>query len=76
MATSRTPILPWLQAQAEECLIHIREAGEMITHVGEHPSLAIGFLLETHQYDIGDILHGNRWVANVRCWRVTKNCCF
>jgi bacterioferritin len=28
----------------------------MITHLGGHPSLAIGPLLETHKHDIGDIL--------------------
>lgn len=26
-------------------------------YLGEHPSLTIGTLLETHQHDIGDILH-------------------
>lgn len=53
---NRIPIVSWLQEQAEESLAHAREAGEMITHLGEHPSLAIGPLLETHQHDIGDIL--------------------
>ena len=28
----------------------------MITHLGGHPSLSIGPLLETHNHDIGDIL--------------------
>jgi bacterioferritin len=53
---NRIPIVSWLQEQADESLAHAREAGEMITHLGEHPSLAIGSLLETHQHDIGDIL--------------------
>lgn len=53
---NRIPIVSWLQAQADESLIHAREAGEMITHLGEHPSLTIGPLLETHQHDVGDIL--------------------
>ncbi|MBY0474705.1 MAG: bacterioferritin [Nitrosomonas sp.] len=53
---NRIPIVSWLQGQADESLVHAREAGEMITHLGEHPSLAIGPLLETHQHDIGDIL--------------------
>lgn len=53
---NRIPIVSWLQDQADESLVHAREAGEMITHLGEHPSLAIGPLLETHQHDIGDIL--------------------
>ncbi|SEN06666.1 bacterioferritin [Nitrosomonas marina] len=53
---NRIPIVSWLQAQADESLLHAREAGEMITHLGDHPPLTIGPLLETHQHDIGDIL--------------------
>jgi bacterioferritin len=45
-----------MQAQADESLGHAREAGELITQLGEHPSLAIGPLLESHRHDIGDIL--------------------
>ena len=44
---NRIPIVSWLQEQADESLVHAREAGEMITYLGEHPSLAIGPLLET-----------------------------
>ena len=53
---NRIPIASWMQAQADESLAHAREAGELITHLGEHPSLAIGPLLESHKHDIGDIL--------------------
>ncbi|MCX8049141.1 MAG: ferritin-like domain-containing protein [Methylohalobius sp.] len=53
---NRIPIVSWMQAQAEESLAHAREAGELITHLGGHPSLGIGPLLETHKHDIGDIL--------------------
>jgi len=53
---NRIPIVSWLQQQADESLIHAREAGEMVTHLGGHPSLALGSLLETHQHDIGNIL--------------------
>ncbi len=53
---NRIPIIAWLREQAECGLRHANEAGELITHLGEHPSLAIGPLLETHQHDIGDIL--------------------
>ena len=52
----RIPIVSWLRSQATECLQHAEQAGELITHFGEHPSLAIGELLETQQHDIGDIL--------------------
>ena len=53
---NRIPIVSWLRDQATECLAHAHAAGEMITHLGEHPSLAIGPLLETHKHDVGDIL--------------------
>jgi bacterioferritin len=53
---NRIPIVSWMQAQADESLGHAREAGELVTQLGEHPSLAIGPLLETHKHDIGDIL--------------------
>jgi bacterioferritin len=53
---TRIPIVSWLREQANESLAHAQEAGEMITHFGGHPSLAIGPLLETHKHDIGAIL--------------------
>jgi bacterioferritin len=53
---SRIPIVSWLRAQASESLLHAQEAGEIITYLDEHPSLAIGPLLESHKHDIGDIL--------------------
>lgn len=52
----RIPIVSWLRSQATEALTHAQAAGELITQLGEHPSLAIGPLLETHKHDIGDIL--------------------
>ena len=53
---NRIPIVSWLRSQASESLAHADKAGELITHLGGHPSLAIGPLLETHNHDIGDIL--------------------
>jgi bacterioferritin len=53
---SRIPIVSWLREQATESLVHANEAGEMITYLGEHPSLAMGPLLETYKHDIDDIL--------------------
>jgi len=53
---NRIPIVSWMESQADESLGHAREAGEMVTHLGEHPSLGIGPLLETYKHDIGDIL--------------------
>src|SRR5262245_61710431 len=53
---NRIPIVKWLEEQATESMSHARAAGEMVTQLGGHPSLAIGPLLETHKHDIGDIL--------------------
>lgn len=53
---NRIPIVSWLREQADESLAHAQKAGELITSLGEHPSLAIGPLLETHKHDIGQIL--------------------
>lgn len=53
---NRIPIVKWLEEQATESMAHARTAGELVTQLGAHPSLAIGPLLETHKHDIGDIL--------------------
>lgn len=53
----RIPIVSWMRSQADESLTHAQEAGELITHLGYHPSLGIGPLLESQQHDIGAILH-------------------
>jgi len=53
---NRIPIVKWFEEQATESMGHAREAGELVTQLGAHPSLAIGPLLETHKHDIGDIL--------------------
>lgn len=53
---NRIPIVSWLRSQAQESLTHAQQAGELVTHLGEHPSLAIGQLLETEKHDVGDIL--------------------
>src|ERR1041384_3889504 len=53
---SRIPIVSWLRGEATTCLAHANEAGEMVTHLGEHPSLKIGALLETQAHGINDIL--------------------
>jgi bacterioferritin len=53
---SRIPIASWLRGEAATCLAHANLAGELVTHFGEHPSLKIGHLLETHKHGINDIL--------------------
>ena len=53
---NRIPIVSWLRNEANTCLAHANEAGELVTYFGEHPSLKIGALLETHKHGINDIL--------------------
>ena len=53
---NRIPITSWLRGEATTCLAHANEAGELVTHFGDHPSLKIGALLETHKHGINDIL--------------------
>lgn len=57
---NRIPIVSWLRGEAQTSLRHAEEAGELITQLGEHPSLAIGPLLETHNHDIGQILRESK----------------
>ncbi len=52
----RLPVAQWLKEQADESLLHSQESGELITHLGGHPSLKIGELLETHNHDTNAIL--------------------
>jgi len=53
---NRIPIVSWLRGEAATCLSHANEAGELVTHFGDHPSLKIGALLETHKHGVNDIL--------------------
>jgi bacterioferritin len=52
----RIPIVSWLRSQADESLLHAQEAGEMVTLLGEHPSLGIGALLDTPEHDVDSLL--------------------
>ena len=53
---SRIPVVSWFRQQAAESLAHAQQAGELITHLGAYPSLAIGPLLDSHQTDIATML--------------------
>ena len=53
---NRIPIVAWLRKQADESQVHAVAAGEHITSLGEHPSLKIGPLLETHKHNVDEIL--------------------
>jgi len=52
----RIPIVQFLQAQANESLLHAQEAGELLTGLGGHPSQQIAAIEETHQHFVKDIL--------------------
>jgi bacterioferritin len=52
----RIPIVAWMRQQADEALVHAQQAGEWITYLGAYPSLEIGPLLDSHKFDIGDML--------------------
>ncbi len=53
---NRIPIVEWMREQATESLTHAQQAGEMITFLGEYPSLTIGPLLDSHKTDIDVIM--------------------
>ena len=53
----RLTIVQWLRAQALESLAHAEAVGEHITSLGEHPTLKISDLLETHKHSTEDILN-------------------
>ncbi len=53
---NRIPIVSWMREQAAESLTHAQKAGEMITFLGEYPSLAIGRLLDNHKHDVDAIM--------------------
>jgi len=52
----RIPIVSWMRQQANEALLHAQQVGEWITYLGAYPSLEIGPLLDSHKFDIGDML--------------------
>ena len=53
---NRIPIVSWMREQAAESLAHAQQAGEMITMLGEYPSLTIGPLLDSYQQDVDAIM--------------------
>ena len=53
----RLSVVQWLRQQAQESLAHAEAVGEHITSLGEHPTLKIGDVLETHKHTTEDILN-------------------
>jgi bacterioferritin len=53
---NRLPLVAFMQAQADESLIHARQAGEILTGLGGHPTQGIGAIEESHDHSIEAIL--------------------
>tara|TARA_Y100001970_G_scaffold186939_1_gene227378 strand:- start:2279 stop:2704 length:426 start_codon:yes stop_codon:yes gene_type:complete len=53
----RLSVVEWLREQAQESLMHAEAVGEHITSLGEHPTLKISDLLETHKHSTEHILN-------------------
>jgi bacterioferritin len=53
---NRIPIVTFMQAQAQESLLHAQQVGELLTGLEGHPSLRIAQLEETHQHSTRALL--------------------
>lgn len=53
---NRLPLVAFMQAQADESLAHARQAGEILTGLGGHPTQGIASIEESHDHSIETIL--------------------
>lgn len=53
---NRLPLVAFMQEQADESLLHARQAGEILTGLGGHPTQGIGPIEESHDHTIENIL--------------------
>ena len=53
---NRLPLVACMQEQADESLVHARQAGEILTGLGGHPTQGIGSIEESHDHAIHVIL--------------------
>jgi bacterioferritin len=53
---NRIPIVQFMQAQAQESLVHAQQAGEILTGLEGHPSLRIARIEETNKHSVRDLL--------------------
>ena len=53
---NRLPLVDFMQMQADESLMHARQAGEILTGLGGHPTQGIGSIEESHDHTIEAIL--------------------
>jgi bacterioferritin len=53
---NRIPIVTFFKAQASESLLHVQQAGEILTGLGGHPSLRVAPIEESFKHTIYDLL--------------------
>ena len=53
---NRLPLVAFMQAQAAESLLHARQAGEILTGLGGHPTQGISPIEESHDHSIETVL--------------------
>ena len=53
---NRLPLVQFMREQADESLVHARQAGEILTGLGGHPTQGIGSIEESHNHTIEAIL--------------------
>ncbi len=53
---NRLPLVAFMQEQADESLLHARQAGEILTGLGGHPTQGIGSIEESNDHAIEAIL--------------------
>ncbi|MEL6894139.1 MAG: ferritin-like domain-containing protein [Actinomycetota bacterium] len=53
---NRLPLVAFMQEQADESLVHARQAGEILTGLGGHPTQGIAPIEESHDHSIETIL--------------------
>jgi bacterioferritin len=71
---NRIPIVSWMREQAAESLTHAQQAGEMITLLGEYPSLTIGPLLDSYQHDVEAIMRESLEAKALALYRELLKC--
>ena len=52
----RLPLVNWMRQQASECLAQANQAGQVITHFGNQPELAVNSLADQQECDPEEIL--------------------
>jgi bacterioferritin len=59
MGPNRIPLVTFMQSQAAESLLHAQQAGEILTGLGGTPEQGIASLVESHNYEIDQLLRAS-----------------